>query len=390
MTSFMIILPLIWALAAPPPEPPAKFVFPAVKFYVSRAPTMSMIIEFDPERVYGALLLRPYESSKAIPLRTEKQRLDFATELYRMIPEDVLLQSVTTRTDRGSDTHRFTVEQQYDIGKLWESSEMQSIWETVHDAKILSVNVSVKGWTYRRREANDELRSTYGDQFIFSVSLEPKANAYTILFVDRARTVVRVDSINVYRLIPTDWDGAPSEYQSPVFHGSESQESCTACHESFEESCAVCHQSFSELKSYHPAAEDCTTCHDLSSDRESKLIVGQEYNSELCFMCHSDKQEQVETSEVVHGTASECQMCHDPHGSTQPRLLRANTRSICASCHQDDANRRHPVPTHPFEAPDERYRPGNPFTCSSCHEPHASKHSKLFRFETLPICGNCH
>ncbi len=391
MNLLQLLLPVLGTLlAASVPADPVVIVFPAAQNTVLRAPTMSIVVRYDSTRIHAALLLRPYAAGKKIKLTDEKKKLGFAKDIFHLIPPDVLLEHVTVSTNLQSTTYRFDLLQKYDIERFWASPEMQQIWATVHGKKVNEASVDIVGWTFRSLESTEERRSTYGDMFLFSVDLEPGLNAYKMMFIDAKGTVVKADSCNVYRAIPTDWVGAPEGYKPAMFHGSAAEGNCTTCHKNIEESCGTCHQSFSKLQSYHPVADDCSLCHDMSSGRESRLIEGQEYNSELCFTCHSEKQELTASADHVHGTVSECQLCHDPHGSRNPTLLRSQTRNLCAACHEDDAARRHPVASHPFEAPEERNRPGKSFTCSSCHEPHASANEKLLRFSEKPICSNCH
>jgi DmsE family decaheme c-type cytochrome len=74
-----------------------------------------------------------------------------------------------------------------------------------------------------------------------------------------------------------------------------------------------------------------------------------------------------------------CEDCHNPHGSTNKRLLKADsTNDLCYTCH---AEKRGPFIWE--HAPVRE-------NCLNCHEPHGSNQEKLLRFTRPQLCLNCH
>ena len=125
-----------------------------------------------------------------------------------------------------------------------------------------------------------------------------------------------------------------------------------------------------------------------------------------------------------------CYICHTPHGSDNPTLLRtADIDQLCLTCHAAnaagklsadgttitlfngkvelpahylDSVRRiqvnaqgigHPQVGHPTRGVNDPSNPGHKMSCISCHDPHASNHSKrMFRLAkgTTVLCVKCH
>jgi predicted CXXCH cytochrome family protein len=121
----------------------------------------------------------------------------------------------------------------------------------------------------------------------------------------------------------------------------------------------------------------------------------------LCNDCHEKKMFQ---GKVVHGPVASgpCTECHDPHSSDFTALLNKEPVAVCFDCHSDIKKRPHvivgfSVGGHPLgEATPPKMtadplRPGKPFYCAACHEPHKSDLPKLNRFEKgMSSCQKCH
>jgi len=372
------------------PDKAAVLVFPTSRAIIVRTPSTTITAEYDTVRVREILVLRPFSANRALSIDQPQKKMAFARELYSLIPKDVFLSKISMRSNRDSLGFQFPLEMQIDIKRFWESAELQRIWTSVHNPKAATADVRVIGWVAASFHSTAETRHNSGKFFSLSVSLKPGLNDFQLMLLDSSERVIMIDSLSIYYSIPTSTDSPPDGFTQEVFHSSPLEEQCASCHTEISSTCTSCHQGLIKLASMHPAAEDCSLCHDLSSSKESKLVEGQDFGQELCFTCHDDKKELLETKPVVHGTASECLMCHNPHGSTFDALLRDRTTNICKTCHEEKANEQHPVAGHPMEGPRDPYRPGKKLTCTSCHNPHASDHAKLFRFPTLPICSHCH
>jgi predicted CXXCH cytochrome family protein len=111
---------------------------------------------------------------------------------------------------------------------------------------------------------------------------------------------------------------------------------------------------------------DCSDCHDLH--RPPPPVKASRRWTDTCAKCHLS-----ESSPRLHphraDQADGCVACHEPHGTTSPRLLRfARVVDLCLSCHI-------PPPSHDLS-------PGGAYaSCIACHtEIHGSDADRrLFR-----------
>ncbi len=99
--------------------------------------------------------------------------------------------------------------------------------------------------------------------------------------------------------------------------------------------------------------------------------------------CHRDKVAKLDRSGhmPVREGKMECTSCHNPHGSTNVRLLKAgNTvNESCASCH---AEKRGPFL---FE-----HAGINGESCATCHDPHGSNNDRMLVAKLPFLCQRCH
>lgn len=106
--------------------------------------------------------------------------------------------------------------------------------------------------------------------------------------------------------------------------------------------------------SYHPpvADGDCKACHPQGVGRTSPVS-----EVKLCGACHDPKTQ----GKRLHGPlgTGQCSICHDPHGSANPKYLVMNVRALCVQCHAQSRSQGH------IE------RAGNK-SCPECHDPHSS------------------
>jgi DmsE family decaheme c-type cytochrome len=112
---------------------------------------------------------------------------------------------------------------------------------------------------------------------------------------------------------------------------------------------------------------DCSSCHDPHGrpGRESLRLT--RMGEPPCLSCHSEKRGpfvfEHPTGQSV-GTAADCFRCHEPHGSSNPKmLLRANVYQLCLECHspiKPNTIGSQPPSFHDISLP--RYR-----NCTTCH-----------------------
>lgn len=125
---------------------------------------------------------------------------------------------------------------------------------------------------------------------------------------------------------------------------------------------------------------ECDACHVFEKQDDSKpgwmagmptLIVPIE---DLCARCHEPPE-----GKYVHGPVAtgRCDFCHEPHQSTFPHLLRAETvDKVCLACHSGET----------FVTQVEHGDLGEA-SCTTCHDPHASER-KHFLFEFVTELGS--
>jgi DmsE family decaheme c-type cytochrome len=102
------------------------------------------------------------------------------------------------------------------------------------------------------------------------------------------------------------------------------------------EVCVTCHREQRAglfKRSRHPLREgilSCASCHNAHGAFGSVSLVRASVN-ETCFTCHQEKRGPFlwEHQPVTE----DCTICHSPHGSNQPRLLKARGPQLCQTCH---------------------------------------------------------
>lgn len=122
--------------------------------------------------------------------------------------------------------------------------------------------------------------------------------------------------------------------------------------------CSKCHAgevAKFRLQSRHPVPEGrmvCSDCHDIHPAKAKSATKGGHQQvgtllegtpkhvgmvKESCVTCHGDKAGPFafEHDPVAGWTGHGCVECHNPHGSQNPRLLKAFSRGMCAQCHTD-------------------------------------------------------
>ncbi len=132
----------------------------------------------------------------------------------------------------------------------------------------------------------------------------------------------------------------------------------------------------------HPPFGDrsCDACH--QKGRAVRARSGKRSaQAATCFACHSDLEEKFGRG-IVHVPVKEgrCAACHDPHLSSEPKLVKEKGAALCAGCHAEIVKKATGKGGH---APAKK-------GCVSCHDPHRSDSPKLLARTGPALCAGCH
>jgi DmsE family decaheme c-type cytochrome len=135
----------------------------------------------------------------------------------------------------------------------------------------------------------------------------------------------------------------------------------------------------------------CTSCHSIHHSSTPKFLLAKKQN-ETCYGCHANIRAQFEmpSHHRVNEGFMQCTDCHNPHGSfaalsgsgLHPTMVERafDTDPPCLKCHVD---KRGPFV---YEHPSVRVE-----GCQSCHNPHGSTNAKLLtRPVVFTLCLECH
>ena len=147
--------------------------------------------------------------------------------------------------------------------------------------------------------------------------------------------------------------------------------------------CTTCHQGGTRIHWQGSAHESrdlaCTSCHQVHTGHDR--VRDKVEQAEVCFTCHKEQRNQVHRNSrhpTLEGKVT-CSDCHNAHGTAGAKLLvRDNTNDTCYQCHME---KRGPfVRTHQPVTED----------CAICHNPHGSNHPNLLKQRAPWLCQQCH
>ncbi len=123
----------------------------------------------------------------------------------------------------------------------------------------------------------------------------------------------------------------------------------------------------------------CASCHTIHAPADK--VLNKKTQREVCFACHKEQradEHKISTHPIDAGKVA-CSDCHNPHGSTGPKLLKKNT--VNETCHLCHADKRGPfLWAHQPVTED----------CTNCHTPHGSNISPLLKTRPPFLCQECH
>ena len=153
------------------------------------------------------------------------------------------------------------------------------------------------------------------------------------------------------------------------------------------ETCATCHNRGPHAMwkgSQHESRNvSCVSCHSIHQPKSAKAQLKTANQQLQCMSCHRDKVAKLDRSGhmPVREGKMECASCHNPHGSTNVRLLKAGNsiNESCATCHTE---KRGPfLFEHAGVSGD---------SCATCHDPHGSNNDRMLVAKLPFLCQRCH
>jgi DmsE family decaheme c-type cytochrome len=162
------------------------------------------------------------------------------------------------------------------------------------------------------------------------------------------------------------------KHNFPLSAANDRADKCITCHNGTARS----HWEGSQHQVNDVACNDCHKVHQAKDAvREKKT------QQDVCFACHKEQRAQthrISTHPLAAGKMA-CSDCHNPHGSTGPKLLIKNSiNETCYTCH---AEKRGPFLWEHSSATDD---------CSNCHTPHGSTNTPLLKARVPWLCQECH
>ena len=155
------------------------------------------------------------------------------------------------------------------------------------------------------------------------------------------------------------------------------------------EVCLSCHQTGLRLhwtgSQHESRGVACNDCHNIHT-KEQK-VLSKATQAEVCFTCHKAQRAQTRrisshplaVTSLASTAKMACSDCHNPHGSTGPKLLiKSSVNETCYTCHPE---RRGPSLWEHAPVADD---------CTSCHTPHGSSNASLLKTRAPWLCQQCH
>ena len=380
--------------------------FPSSKNQIISHPVASINGIFNGKYVSNIQLLQSYQARSSVDVFSKEGKERFIVELRSIFPDDVFISSLNVKTSwaGGSEKKKeysFGLNEEMDIKKFWSSKILQELISTINESKIFYVEILFHGWkTKNINVLSKQFAIRYGETFSFSVPLSLGENTFYLRGFDKKGVMTANDSVKFYRYSEIAGHTTTDGFTKENFHILSNENKCSSCHQTtfqnlskettVEKECAPCHTPLSRLPYFHaPSANwECLKCHD--SKQEKKFQLNADYSAKICFECHTDKQEDIAKKKSVHGVVDQCTMCHDAHGADNDMFLVAPVNTICRTCHDDIAQKPHPVVNHPIDGRPDPFRKGKEMSCITCHNPHTSEHPQLLVAPQMSLCQDCH
>ncbi|RME26375.1 MAG: hypothetical protein D6800_06420 [Candidatus Zixiibacteriota bacterium] len=178
-------------------------------------------------------------------------------------------------------------------------------------------------------------------------------------------------------------------YPRYAFHDSEEEKLCAGCHDTHVSGaagtddvsrCVDCHVALRNSFRRHIRSDSvgCALCH----DGVTPLRPAGSQSEYLCFKCHEERRGMF-SREFIHGPVAggSCTTCHDPHASRYDHILKQPVPILCYSCHVRLEAETNEATVHP------PYEQGR---CTACHDPHATNNRWVLVKNSQELCTKCH
>jgi DmsE family decaheme c-type cytochrome len=155
---------------------------------------------------------------------------------------------------------------------------------------------------------------------------------------------------------------------------------CLSCHEGGEGSGPKGDIRMNWHVSAHSAGGNaCVTCHNPIGMDDP--VLARDTQSEVCFTCHMDKRAKSfrRSRHPVREGEVACSDCHNPHGSAGPTQLVKNT--VNETCYQCHAEKRGPFLWEHAPVRED---------CTICHDPHGTTEDRMLKVRGPFLCQQCH
>jgi predicted CXXCH cytochrome family protein len=153
---------------------------------------------------------------------------------------------------------------------------------------------------------------------------------------------------------------------------------CIACHNPHQSSSPKLMQRFP-----HPpfAERSCEICH--APAQNGKVVLTDPDSRTMCVSCHEEQAKRIETAKVQHpGAVGKCIDCHNPHSGKLPGQPKPTSEIACLACHTDQVKQG------------KKESPHQPFIeqgCAICHEAHGGDNRLMLRSTNAnSLCLECH
>jgi DmsE family decaheme c-type cytochrome len=152
------------------------------------------------------------------------------------------------------------------------------------------------------------------------------------------------------------------------------------------ETCLQCHENDDYKKHWQGSVHQankvaCVDCHTIMKKVSPERQLSKPTIAETCVQCHPQKKGQLQRSghmPIREGKVT-CTDCHNPHGSTGPKLLTTQTvNEKCYECHMEKRG--------PFLWEHAPVREN----CLNCHDPHGTNNHKALKAKVPYLCQRCH